>query len=204
LEILLLALTICFFPFFLYFDFSKAYSYILMEVRKMPETAAETIKTIPIETRFLETTKGNIAVWMVLSNILRDTVGEEKWKEIVGPIFTQAGAGVKAVKDQFGLVGDDAKAASEALILAPLVGFGPEPVIEITEATKDRVVSKQTICPLWNRVEELGLKGDPCTFGHICWSEAGIKAINPNLTFQLTKAMPKGDPYCEWVVELKS
>ena len=126
----------------------------------MPETAAEIIKTIPIEIRFLETTKGNIAVWMVLSNILRDMVGEEKWKEIVGPLFSQAGASVKAIKDQFGLVGEYAKAASEALILAPLVGFGPEPVIDITEATKDRVVSKQTICPLWNRVEELGLEGD--------------------------------------------
>ena len=94
-------------------------------------------------------------------------------------------------------------AASKALILAPLVAFGPEPVIEITEGAENRTVSKQTKCPIWNRIQEMEIKRDPCSFIHTCFADSGVKAINAKLTLTLTMAMPKGDPHCEWVVELK-
>ena len=141
---------------------------------------------------------------MAFSEILRDAVGEEAWKKHVNRIFTDAGKGIKEIKDRFGLKGDDAKAVSEALILAPLVVFGPEVAIEITEAGKDRTVSKQTKCPVWNRIQEMGITRDPCSFIHACYARSGAQAINSGLTFTLTKAMTKGDPYCAWVVERSS
>ena len=41
----------------------------------------------------------------------------------------------------------------------------------------------------------------PCVRGCPAWHDEGLKAINPNLTWKMTKFMPRGDPYCEWIIE---
>ena len=80
---------------------------------------------------------------------------------------------------------------------------GPERKIELVEATPERTVVRTNICAWWERYKEH--KVDPefcgCPTGDQAWWENGLKAINPNLTYQLTKAMPRGDPYCEAIIE---
>ena len=42
-----------------------------------------------------------------------------------------------------------------------------------------------------------------CPPGDQAWGDEGFKAVNPKLTYKVTKAVPWGDPYCEFVYEFK-
>jgi len=170
----------------------------------MADRAEEILKNVPLETRWAITANAGQSVFMTYMSILRDIAGEERATEITDGIFRAGGPMFKMLVESLGLVGDDALAASHALKLGAFLLFGPEPVIEVKEETKDRVVSTQTVCPIWNRRKELGHEWLPyCIPGHTAWAEGVLNAINPNLSFSITKAVEKGDPCCEWVVELK-
>jgi len=73
------------------------------------------------------------------------------------------------------------------------------------EATPKRVAFKWTNCPWWNLYKEFEVDPTfmPCPIIHQAETKAGLKAINPKLTGTLTKAMPWGDPYCEFIYEFK-
>lgn len=43
-----------------------------------------------------------------------------------------------------------------------------------------------------------------CPEGHQANAEEGLKAINHKLSNKLTKAIPRGDPYCEEIFEFKN
>jgi hypothetical protein len=83
--------------------------------------------------------------------------------------------------------------------------FGPEWEREYVEKTPERVVVRWTKCPNWETYKELDI--DPafilCEAGHQVIIKEGLKVINPKLTLKITKAIPRGDPYCEDVVEFK-
>ena len=76
---------------------------------------------------------------------------------------------------------------------------------ETIEATPERAVWKVTKCEWWERYKEFEVDPElsPCAPTDQAWGEAGLKAVNPKLTYKITKAMPWGDPYCECVIELK-
>lgn len=73
------------------------------------------------------------------------------------------------------------------------------------QATPERAVRRTTKCALWERAKEYNLLeafevcGEPCgTF-----VEEGFKAVNPKITFTLTKCPEWGDEYCEFLYEFK-
>jgi hypothetical protein len=42
-----------------------------------------------------------------------------------------------------------------------------------------------------------------CPSVHQLLNEEGLKAINPKITFKRTTAIPRGDSYCEEIIEFK-
>jgi hypothetical protein len=35
------------------------------------------------------------------------------------------------------------------------------------------------------------------------WGEKGLKAINPQIHYTMTKSLARGEPYCEAIIEFK-
>ena len=70
--------------------------------------------------------------------------------------------------------------------------------------TEKKVVDIWTKCPFWERAKEFGVTAKyDCVPGCSTWTEKGLEVINPKLMVKITKALPRGDPYCEFIYELK-
>ena len=133
-------------------------------------------------------------------------LGWEKVEEIATKIWAEGGRKFYPwVKETFNIPVEDAIGAAKLSIVAGRLVQGPEMEGEIVEATPERTVVRWTNCTSWERHKELELDPglNPCPPSHEAGFEAGLKAINPKLTFKITKAMPWGDPYCEDVYEFK-
>ena len=161
------------------------------------------IEKVPAETRWIIATQGLTGVIVAIAKVLRDVVGQEKYNEIWPQIWAEAGKGSKQVADAFGLAGGDAKSAAETVMLVSVVAMGPELKFEFVEATAERAVLRGTGCPWWNRLKELGIEFDPCSLADPAYCDAFAKSLNPKVSVSLTKALPRGDSYCEWVYELQ-
>ena len=133
--------------------------------------------------------------------------GWERWKEIATKVIVEGAKRFEQwVKETFNIPVEDAVGAAKLSKVSLILLFGPECEIEIVEATPERTVIRWTKCPWWERYEEFEV--DPelrasCLGGHQAVGGEGVKAINPRITFKLTKSLARGDPYCEDVFELK-
>lgn len=164
---------------------------------------SEAVAKIPAETRWTIAAQGLTGSTAVTSKALLDVVGQDKYDEILVQIWTEAGKASKQIADALGLVGDDAKSAAETIRTVLIVMMGPEFKFEIVEAKAEKAVQRLTECPWWKRQKELGVSGELCYAGCPAYQNAFAKSLNPKLTASLTKAMPKGDPYCEYVYQLQ-
>jgi hypothetical protein len=158
---------------------------------------------VPPEARWATSGQGLSAALMVTNKALYDAVGKEKYEEIVGQIWAEAGKASKQIADAFGLTGDDVKAVTETWALVTTVLMGPEFKFETAEATAEKAVLRASECPLWNRVKELEISDDLLTVGDFNYCNELTKSLNPNVAVCHTKHMHLGDPYCEWVFERK-
>ena len=156
---------------------------------------------VPAETRWTIATQALTGAWIATGKALLDVVGQERYREMMGQIWAEGGKAAKQIADAFGLAGDDAKSAAETVTLVATVAMGPELKVETVEASAEKAVVRSTECPWWNRVKELGISDDLCSVGDLAYCDALAKSLNPKLTVSLTKALPLGDPYCEWVWE---
>ena len=132
--------------------------------------------------------------------------GAEKWDEINEKIFVDAAKQfIPRVKEMFNIPVEDAMGAANLFYFMLVLACGPEIKGTIVETTPERVVFRWTQCPWWNLYKEFEVDPAfmPCPKIHQAESKAVLKAINPKLTFKMTKAMPWGDPYCEDVYEFK-
>ena len=139
--------------------------------------------------------------------ILSPVWGWEKWIEILTKIM---GDGAKRfyprVKETFNVPVEDAIEISELAVACAILQMGPEFKFEVVEESRERVVGRTTKCA-WNEMfNELEvppeLRGG-CHVGCTIWVGEGVKAVNSKVTVKRTKSMHRGDPYCEWVYELK-
>ena len=130
--------------------------------------------------------------------------GLEKFKEIIDKVQAE---GAKRffpwVKETFNIPVENAIDADDLLKVVGELQSGPEWEGEYVEKTPERVVCRQTKCPWMERYKEFEVDHGliVCPSSDQLWSEEGLKAINPKLTYKLLKAMPRGDPYCEYVIE---
>jgi len=167
---------------------------------------AEILEKIPCETKWKITAQTLTGAFTALGPILIPIVGKEKWQEITDNIF--GGGGKMAfpqIKEAFNIPVEDAIGAYKLYQTVAQLQMGPESEFEYVEETPERVVVRYTKCPWWERAKELGVKPEfrICPDGHQAWGDEGLKAINPKFTHKVTKAMPKGDPYCEVIIEFK-
>ena len=138
--------------------------------------------------------------------IFAPVMGWKKHLEINTKIFAEGGRKfIPWVKETFNIPVEDAIGGGKLVIAAATLLCGPELEAEIVEGTAKRAVGRTTKCPWWERYKEFGV--DPeltaCPTGDQAWGEEGLNAVNPKLRYKVTKAMPWGDPYCEFVYEFK-
>jgi hypothetical protein len=164
---------------------------------------AATVEGVPPENRWAIATQALTGANMATDKALLDIVGQETYEEINGQIWAEGGKAAKQIADALGLTGDDAKSAAETNATVAAVTMGPEFEFETVEATAERAVMRCENCPWWNRMQEMGISDDLCSSGDQGFSSALVGSLNPNLVISLTKAMPRGDAYCEWVCELQ-
>lgn len=180
--------------------------------------AAELLKKIPAEKRW-EITAKILSAFMVLrgeesvapllgkgEGITSPIWGAEKWQEIHIKIFGDGGKHLFPMfKEMFNMPVENAIDADNLVGVAATLMNGPEMEDEIVEATPERVVSRVTKCVWMERYKEceIDFAFIPCVQGDQAWGEEGLKAVNPKITYKITKAMPLGDPYCEMVCEFK-
>ncbi len=158
---------------------------------------------VPAETRWEITPKLLTGAGSAFIDAISKIAGEEKSEEIAAQVFGIGGKMLfPMVKEAYNIPVED---AIGALMLHWLAGFlvtGPELEGENPEVTREKCVSRVTKCPWMERQKEFGLKFD-CSSFHQAWVDEGLKAINSKVTIKLTTALPRGDPYCESVHELK-
>ena len=164
---------------------------------------AQAVEKVPAETRWTIATKALTGAVTALAKALRDALGQERYNEVYGQIWTEQGKASKQIADALGLAGDDAKSVAEAFRSVIIVAMGPEFKTEIVEATAEKAVVRCTECPWWNRQQELGIPGDLCLVASAAYCDAFGKSLNPKVTVSQTSAMPQGDSYCESVWELQ-
>jgi hypothetical protein len=130
----------------------------------------------------------------MLMQAIVDRFGPEETQRIIYPSLKRLGKEIASAAPALGITGND------ALTLSALTHLMEQQVLRVvgepTEASSDRVVKQVTACPLQN------LPVDVCyAFQPIC--DGIAEAINPQYRWVLTKAIPKGDPICEFIWEKK-
>jgi hypothetical protein len=129
-----------------------------------------------------------------LMQAMVDRFGSEETQKIIYPSLRQLGKEIASVAPDLGIKGKD------ALALSAITHLMEEQVLRVvgkpTEASSDRVVKQVTSCPFQD------LPVDVCyAFQPIC--DGIAEAINPQYRWILTKAIPQGDPICEFIWERK-
>jgi hypothetical protein len=140
--------------------------------------------------------------------IISPVLGAEKWQELTKKAWGEEGGRnfFPWVKEVFNISVEDAIGAAKLVIVVGALFCGPEIEYEIVEEAPERVVIRYDAkCPWWNRWKEQEVAHEvfPCYPIHEAFFEGGLKVINPKLTNKITKAMERGDPYCEDVIEFK-
>ncbi len=129
-----------------------------------------------------------------LMQAMVDRFGPEEAQKIVYPSLKQLGREIASLAPDLGITGKD------ALALSAITHLLEEQVLRVvgkpTDASPERVVKQVTACPFQN------LPVDVCyAFQPICDGIAEV--INPQYRWILTKAIPNGDPICEFIWEKK-
>ncbi len=132
--------------------------------------------------------------------------GLEKFQEIIDKVQAEGGKKLYTwVKETFNLPVEDAIEADLLFTVVGALAFGSEWETEYVEKTPKRVVIRSTKCPWMERYKEFEVNHGHivCPTSHQLFAGEGLKAVNPKITYKLTKAIPWGDPYCEEFIEFK-
>ena len=68
---------------------------------------------------------------------------------------------------------------------------------EVTEINESQIAIMVTYCPMNFDKPEMCL-------AHTTMEKTVVEELSPNLTYQIGKSIPAGDPYCEHIIEVKS
>ena len=163
----------------------------------------EPIERIPPEAGWRIATKGLTGALTATDKALKEAIGQEKYNEFNGQLWYRAGKAVKELIDAFEIPVGDAREIEEALELVVRASMGPEFEFEVVEATRERCVVRTLKCAWYERYKEQGIDWDFCSVGHERWGNGAVESVNPDFTFRLPNTMPRGEPYCEIIIERK-
>ena len=181
--------------------------------------AEELLEKIPPEKRWAITAKTLLGMAVLQGEkkvapemckdegIIAPVLGAEKWKEINLKIYGEGFLQMLLwVKETFNIPVEDAIGAANLAFVTFALAGGPGLEFEYVEKTRERVVYRWTKCPYMERYKEFEVDPAfiPCDKGGCqAWGEEGFNVVNPKITWKVTKSMPRGDPYCEFVYEFK-
>jgi len=179
--------------------------------------AEDLLEKIPVKKRWEITAKilTNLIVMKAVrirylfateEGVIAPSMAWEKYEEINTKIWSEGGRKfIPWVKGMFNIPVEDAIGADKLIEVAAALMVGPELETEIVEATAEKAISRITKCPWWVRNLENGLTPELMICPTAChlWGEEGLKAVNPKLSYKITKSMPWRDPYCEFGCEFK-
>ena len=184
----------------------------------------ELLEKIPVKKRWNITAKALIRLIVLRGDkiiapelgkdegVIAPVLGKEKWEEINDKVFSEgARQFFPWVVETFNIPVKNAVDGESLETIVNVLQSGP-PMEEAAESweyierTPERVVYRIQRCPWWDIYEELGVSWEhrACDAGHERSTQVGLKTINPKMIFKLTKALSRGDPYCEGVVEFNS
>jgi len=189
----------------------------MAELSEKKKGVEELLEKIPVEKRWAISAKALSGLNLLRIIFIRSLMGKgegiisplmgwEKYDEVSIKTWGEGGKRfLPWVKETFNIPVEDAIGADKLVIVAGKLLQGPEFESETVEATPERVVSRVTKCVWMERYNEFEV--DPalstCPAGDQAYFGEGLKAVNPKLTYKLTKAMPRGDPYCERIIEFE-
>jgi hypothetical protein len=140
--------------------------------------------------------------------VIAPVLAWDKLEEIYEKIFGDGGKRLfPMVKEMFNIPVENAIDAAKLVAVAGTLMEGPEYTIELVEATPEKAILRTTNCIMWNI--EKGYDVDPEIWLPACikfsqaWGEKGLKAINPQIHYTMTKSLARGEPYCEAIIEFK-
>jgi hypothetical protein len=162
------------------------------------------IENIRADVRWKIATQASTGTAVALDAAIQEAVGPEMRKEILTKIYAGSAPAVKQIIDALGLPTDNVEAAVRAVDCANIVMFGTEMLIDITEASPQKVAAKVTGCAFPLRMKEMGVKMD-CLSVCTAYQKATYNAVNPKLKVNIgDKCINQGDAYCgEFVVEMQ-
>jgi len=163
----------------------------------------QALEKIPAETRWAIAAKALTGVGTGTQKMLFDTVGQDKYKEMMAQFWGEGGKASKQLADALGLVATDARSTAEAVQLVASVSMGPELKFETVKSTAKETVLRIIECPWWNRVKEFGISDDLLSVGSEAWTSNLAKSLNPKVTLTVAAAMCRGDRFCEYVYKLQ-
>ncbi len=163
----------------------------------------EPLEKIPAIQRWEIAAKALTGAHTALANAFIEIVGEEKYHEINSQIWQQGGMAAKEFANSLGMSADNAQSITEISLLFAFATMGPEFEMEEIESSETRYVGRTVKCPWHERSKEMGGPLN-CDVGHQKWGEGVISALNPDFSFKLSENIPKGDSYCEWIIEKKT
>lgn len=168
---------------------------------------AEILEKIPAETKWAITSSVLASALVVRGEkVIAPVLGKLKWLEINNEVFGEGGKIMfPMVKEDLNISLEDAVGTAKLAMLSLTLLMGPEFTAELLEENKERAVVRTTKCPFWDKYQENEINPEliPCEIGHQAFCGEGLKIISPKAKFTLTKARPRGDPYCEGVYEYK-
>lgn len=159
------------------------------------------INHIAPEKKWEMAAKGLTGALMAHLNALYSILGEEKYNEIIGQIWTAIGQGSAAEIQSLELKLDDSKSVAEAGVTMCICAMGPEYKISEIESSENRTVMKITECPWKKRMDEFGISQDLLSVCDKAFWKQFVKDLNPEITMRHGKQMHRGDAYCEWIFE---
>jgi hypothetical protein len=159
------------------------------------------INDVPPEIRWEIAAKVSSNLARGYSSALRQVM-DDKIVKMEETIWAEEGKQVKNIASSLKLPTDTAPEVNETwLTVASIIIPGIEN--QVTDSSRNRVVTKITSCSMRSDQKDMGLPiGNLC---RICkaFNKNAVESLNPDYTQSFTSRMCLGDSYCESVVELK-
>lgn len=161
------------------------------------------VKNVPMENKWTMTAMGLTGALSIHLNALYEIVGKQQYSQIVRQLWARMGEGTAEQVESFELPIENAQDVARAGATMCLCSMGPELKIEEVESSDQRTVMKITECPWNNRMKEAGISHDLLTACDTPFWNHFVTKLNPNVRMKHGKEMHRGDPFCEWIFELK-
>lgn len=143
---------------------------------------------------------------------------EKVYKDILGPDYKkiqplmdtinyiswiQDGKNASILSKYLGLPAKTAEEIEKTNELVSKILYGPEIKYKKIYAVGHHAKSQITSCPFLNRSKEIDFESESLFENCNAYHETFVNNLNPKYSKKFTKAMCKGDEYCEAVTELK-